>query len=166
MTLTSYTTYNDIRAILGVNPKELPDADLALETYLFELETKLQEVGTDLIAKYTEAAAAVLTATETSLQKGLYRAVRLYASSSVSLSVAYSLPMRAQKSITDGKAGLDRFTGTPYKDTVDNLLNLAASYRDDLAKQYILSAGGTPATITTIPAFMGVSSPSYDPVTG
>lgn len=166
MTLTSYTTYADIRTILGVKVEELPDSDLALESYLFQLESVLLGVGANLISDYTAASAAVVAATETTLQKSMYRAVRLYAAASVSLAVAYSLPMRAQKAITDGKAGLSRFTDSPFRDTVQNLITLVDSSKAELQKQYTLYLGSTPSQTTAMPSFMSVVTPAVDPVVG
>lgn len=166
MSLTSYTTYADIRAILGVTEEELTDSDLALENYLFELESLLLGVGANLISDYTAAASAVVEATETTVQKAMYRAVRQYASAEVSLSVGYSLPMRAQKAITDGKAGLSRFTDSPFRDTVQNLVALTNERKTELEKQYTLFLGGTPVTTRAMPSFMSVVAPAVDPVVG
>ena len=48
MELTAFTTYDDIRAMIGVTNKELPDTDLALESYLYGLENELEAVGANL----------------------------------------------------------------------------------------------------------------------
>lgn len=166
MELTAFTTYDDIRAMIGVTNKELPDTDLALESYLYGLENELEAVGANLEDDYMAASTAVASGTETTTQKALYRATRLFATASVALAVAYSLPMRAQKSITDGKAGISRFSDSPFKETLNNLLTLAASAKSSLAVQFAASTGSTVLSTAGIPFFMAVVSPAVDPVTG
>lgn len=161
MSLQLYTTFADIRSILGVTTEELPDSDLELESYLFGLQNGLDSIGSTLEAEYITASSAVSAGTETSAQKLLYRATRMYATAEVSLAVAYSLPMRAQKSITDGKAGLSRFTDSPFRDTLENLKGLVAS-----AKSALEAAFTGASAKTVIPSFMSVVSPAIDPVVG
>ncbi len=164
MELTAFTTYADIRTVLGISSDELPDEDLALETYLFGLMSELEAVSPTLESDYVVAASAVTNNTATETQKSIYRAARLFATIQVGLAAAYSLPLRAQKSLTDGKAGVSRFTGTPYKDTLENLQILLAQARVSLESKYALFTGGT--VVATIPSFLSVVTPAVDPVTG
>jgi hypothetical protein len=162
--LTDYTTFSDIRTILGVSIDELPDSDLELETYLFGLESALDDVGTSLIADYAAVTAPVVGNTATAEQIKLYRATRLYSALQVCENVSHSLPMRAEKSITDGKAGASRFTDSPIEQTIENMKALLAKALSNLQEAYAENLG-TQVTIT-IPSFLAISVPSIDPVTG
>jgi len=164
MALIAFTTFADIRSVIGLTTEELPDTDLQLETYLFGLEAALDAISPNLVVAYVSAASAISASTETTTQKTLYRATRLFAVAQVGLAVAYSLPMRAQKAITDGKAGLSRFTDSPFRDTLENLQGLLASAQTNLATAYAASVGGI--VTATLPSFMSVVSPAVDPVTG
>lgn len=164
MQLTSFTTYNDIRAILGLTAEELPDADLELETYLFDLERGLSEVGDNLLTDYEASLTAYTANTSTAQQSALYKATRLYSAIHVSLKIAYSLPMRAEKSVTDGKAAVFRFSDTPVEQMIEGLRGLAATASTNLKSKYASFLGAT--SVNTLPSFMAVVSPSTDPVTG
>jgi len=164
MELIAFTTFADVRAVIGLTQEELPDSDLQLETYIFGLEGALDAISPNLEADYLAASAATASASETVTEKALYRATRLFAVAQVGLAVAYSLPMRSQKSITDGKAGLARFADSPYRDTLANLQALLAAAQTNLVSVYSASVGGSLAS--TIPSFMRAVSPTVDPVKG
>lgn len=164
MELTAYTTFSDVRAIIGVTAEELPDTDLALEVYLFGLESELDGVSSTLNADFLVAAAAVVAGTDTTAQKVLYRATRLFATAQVASTAAQSLPLRAQKSITDGKASVSRFSDSPYKATLENLNKLLAQTKANLKEQYDIILGN--GTVLNIPSFLGIVVPTIDPVVG
>lgn len=166
MELIAFTTYADIRAIVGLSAKELPDEDLALESYIFGLQESLGAVSSTLEADYTSASANMSADSYTDSEQSLYRATRLFAAAQVSLAVAYSLPMRANKAITDGKAGLSRFTDSPFRDTVENLKGLFASAKANLETVYASYKGLDSTTVVSLPSFVRAVSPSVDPVTG
>lgn len=166
MVLTAYTTFADIRSILGLSDIELTDSDLGLESYIFGLEVALTSVGSTLEEEYAVASSANTSGALTTVQKELYRAVRLFSTIFTCLTIAYSLPMRGQKSITDGKAGFTRFTDAPAKAMVDNLIGQLATAKAELVKQYAISTGQSSSRLEGMPAFMGVVIPAVDPVTG
>lgn len=53
MLITDYTTYDDVRAVLGVSTDELEDTTLALETYASALLLDLEDVDVALPAAYS-----------------------------------------------------------------------------------------------------------------
>lgn len=164
MALTDFTTYSDIRAIVGLTSDELPDSDLDLESFIFGLQFELKSVGATLEADYMDAMIAVQQATATVAQTDFYRATKLFSTTYVGLTVAYSLPMRAQKSITDGKAGVTRFSDSPYKETLNNLQTLTAAAKAAMSEKYSILKGIV--TRRTLATFMLAVRPSTDPVTG
>ena len=68
--LTDYTTYNDIRAVLGVSEDDLTDATLALQTYDDYLTQELEDIDIDLPDTYaTTLALSAPTSAETRFVK-------------------------------------------------------------------------------------------------
>jgi hypothetical protein len=93
------------------------------------------------------------------------RAVYVFATHAVAYKCADTLPMLSAKSITDGKAGVFRDGNSPYNGT---MLKISAAYFS--ARSTLLSLYGTylgsPVASTAPPSLTGVSSPTFDPVTG
>ncbi len=161
MAVTTYTSYDQIRALLGVNDIELTDAMLGLEVYDAGLSEDLLDISEDLESDYALAEAA---SPRSAKEERLWRTTRLFASFSCAKRVGTSLSMFGPKDITDGKAGLSRFSDAPYRATMKNV---EAEY--GLAKQRLIEAyasyASTAAAVSTRNYFM-VSTPTNDPVTG
>lgn len=158
--LTDYTTYNDIRAVLGVSEDDLTDTTLALQIYEDYLTQELEDVDIDLPDTYTTTAALPApTAAETRFVK----ACSLFATFSVARTLTASLPLFAAKQITDGKAQVSRFDN-PYKDAIKSI-----NEQYEVLKTRLIAALGAIGTITTaatVQRYFAVISPSVDPVTG
>lgn len=108
MILTDFTTYDEIRAVLGVSDEEIENATLALPMYATELEFALIDIGEDVITEY-ETIAAIAEGSRTTVQQRYYNVVRLFSSYVVAKSLLTSLPMFGFKSVGDGKADTERF---------------------------------------------------------
>lgn len=117
MAVSSYTTYDAVRLALGVSDDEIDDDTLEVETVVFELEEQLLSIGPTLIDDYA-AVAEMEDEALTSDQRTLYRRVRLFSAAAVALRVSTGLPLMAPKDITDGKAAISRYPGTPYADVI------------------------------------------------
>lgn len=158
--LDSYTSYESIRAVLGLNSKELPDALLAVEIYDLMLEASFADVATSLIVDYDTA-----DTLGTAESLAFVRALRIFATHSVALQCAKALPLFSMKAITDGKAGIYRDGNSPYKPTMAEIENSYRRYRRALQEAYAIYLGAPLAEQT--PATLAVaSSLSTDPVTG
>lgn len=160
--LTSYTTYADIRAALGVSDDELPDDTLALDLYSTNLEFEFEDIHEDLIAEYVTVS-AIAVATRTTAQSRFYSLTGLFATYAVARQLGAALPMFSPKDITDGKAATARFQ-SPYKDTLKAINEQYDYAKGKLANAYASLSASTRVAAT--PVFMGISIPSYDPVTG
>ena len=159
MSILDYTTYDGIRAVLGVSTDELEDATLDLEIYDSGLVLDLEDVDLGLSEAYL-----ALPATRTATQDRFHRTVRMFAAYSVARQLTASLPMFGPKDISDGKATVTRFADSPYKEVTKRVKEGFDSARTRLEKSY---AALTSASYTlTIPTFMSVVSPASDPVTG
>lgn len=114
MAISNYTTYDTIRALLGVNGRELKDATLALPIYETQFLLELSGVDGDageVMVQY-DAAKALITSEPAGAfsadQKRFYDLVNLLAAYSVARQLLGSddnaIPLR----ITDGKAEVER----------------------------------------------------------
>ena len=159
MLITDYTTYADVRAALGVSDDELSDETLGLEIYASALLLDLEDVNVALPAAY----AALPGSGRTEAQERFFVTSRLFATYAVARQLTSALPMFGPKDITDGKAGVTRFSDSPYKETIKKVQAEYDRYRTRLEKSY---AGLSSGTFTlTIPTFLSVASPDTDPIT-
>jgi hypothetical protein len=164
MALTDFTSYDDIRAALGVSPDEITDATLSLPLYELSLTSELDDVGSNLIADYMVIQDTGLS-TWTSAQKKFDQFTRLFATYAVARQLTVSLPLFSPKEITDGKASMGRFSLDPYKETIKMIKEQYNTFRTKLEKAYADSQS-TELTATVLrPYFVPVASNS-DPVTG
>jgi hypothetical protein len=164
--LTDYTSFNDIRAALGVSSEEIEDATLSLDLYEFGLISDLDEVDQgDLIQAEFAAVKLVEEGVRTAAQSKFFRAMTLFCTYSVARELTTSLPLFSPKEHTDGKAAFNRYADNPYKETIAAVRSGYERYKTRLIAAY---AGLNPAvaTVTSVIPLMTVSSPSSDPVTG
>lgn len=112
--ITTYTTYDQIRATLGVSDEEIEDTTLALEAWSTNLDFTLDEFSEELVPAY-DLIAAKAENTRTADEKKVYAATRLFATYVVAEDLLKSLPMFSFKRLTDGKAEAERFDA--WKDT-------------------------------------------------
>lgn len=159
--LTAYTSYEEVRAALGVTHKELSNDVLSLELYSASLENELETVGEGVAAAFATAAAAV---PRTPVQQRFYRAVKLFAPYAVANELVSGLPLFAIKSVTDGKAGFSRDSSSPYKESIIQALARYSKYRGQLESAFSEITGGT--TDVTDRSYLAVISPASDPVLG
>ena len=158
--LTDYTTYSDIRAVLGVSEDDLTDATLALQTYDDYLTQELEDIDIDLPDTY---ATTLALSAPTSAETRFVKACSLFATFSVAKTLTAALPLFAAKQITDGKAQVSRFDN-PYKDAIKSINEQYETLKARLIAA--LGAIGTTTTAATVRRYMSVVSPSVDPVTG
>jgi hypothetical protein len=163
MVLTEFTTYDEIRAALGVSVDEIEDATLGLDMYEFGLEAELSAIG-DALAVDFATVAAIDEGTRTTNETKFYQAVKLFAPYAVAKQMLPGLPLLAPKSITDGKASVTRDSSAPYKETIKSVTTAFAQYRQLLEDRYGVYVGNT--ATTSLRPFLSVISPASDPVTG
>ncbi len=160
MTLLDYTTYDDIRAVLGVSTDDIEDTTLGLETYSTALLLDLEDVDLGLPAAYTGLPGTGRTAA----QERFYATARIFATFAVARQLTSGLPLFGPKDVSDGKATTSRFSDSPYKETIKHVKAEFDRCRTRLERAYVgLSSG---SYTNTLPTFMAVVSPTSDPVTG
>lgn len=160
--LVDFTSFDDIRAVLGVSSDELEDATLSLDLYYFGLVSELEEMTPSPLSSYLdlfETDPEVMSEDELRF----YRAMRVFASNWVAKELLPSLPVFAPREISDGKAGMQRVLD-PYKavrEGVESGLERAALR---LASAYAkLTAGSASTRVQRV--FMGVAGLPVNPVT-
>jgi len=163
MSIKSYTTEDDVRAILGVSADEIGDETLALELYESNLVLELEDVNANLQTDYF-VVTAIAPSSRTATQSKLHRVLRLFSAYVVARQLISSLPLFGPKEISDGKAVVSRFSDSPYKETIKEVRTQYDKFRVALTVAYgeYKTTGSTAYTRT----YLSVVSPSTDPVTG
>ena len=157
--VTDYTTYADIRAVLGVDAIELPDSTLALSVFSAALQRAVRgfvdDSGTTLASRYDALDPQSMTDDE----EAIYDSIREFATYVVAEVCCQSISMFALKSDSDGKASQSRFSSeATFKDVVKNIRIRLAGLTGELD----VLLGGT--SVSTVPGLTAVS-PSTDLVT-
>lgn len=160
ITVTDYTSYAEIRAVIGVDALELPDATLGLQTFATALYRTLLSItnssGETLVALFDAINPLDMDVSE----EILYYTIKEYATYVVADACCSGLSMFALKSDSDGKATQSRFSSeATFKDVVKNVQQRLASLTGALDQML----GGT--TTYSIPGLTKVS-PATDVVTG
>jgi len=163
MSITTYTTYDEVRAALGVSTDEIEDATLELGVYGMGLDMDLMEVNAGVPAAFATVR-SIATPDRTPVQQALFQTVKLFATYAVAKQLASGLAMFAPKDISDGKATVSRFADSPYRDTVSHIGQQYGLNRDRLKLAYATLTGG--ASDATSQSMLRISSPLLDPVTG
>lgn len=161
MALTPYCEREEVRAALGVNSTELPDAVLDLPVYQIGLLRELTKLSLSLPASFL-AAEALASSARTAAQAELHDATRLFSVYAAARQVGVSLGGMVPKSVGDGKATVSRFSDAPYKDVLDRVDAMLAAARASLLQTL---DGGAPQALV-LPAFFAAAQRTYDPVTG
>lgn len=165
LTLSQYTSPDEVRAVLGLSSDELADETVALDVYVYGLESAISDINVNLLAQYSQVHAIDFDL-RTPEQQRLLQTVRMYATYKMADLHADALPMMAAKDIGDGKAYVSRFSGTPYKDLINTIKANVSLYRGQVADALVAvlpSASVAPRGILTL---MRVVAPAVDIVTG
>jgi hypothetical protein len=165
MNLTDFTSYDEIRAVLGVSSKELEDATLALPLYSRSLMFELSDLADDLPEVYL--AISALPAVDRSVaQQRLYDVTQLYSAYSASSQLLTSLPLFSPQRLTDGRAEFDRHDD-PFADVRAGVLEGLHQHRRRLLTLYaaVTSVTAGPAAVVA-PSMVRSTGIATDPVTG
>lgn len=162
MNLIDYTSFDDIRAALGVSIDEISDTTLSLNLFAFNLVSELEGISLGLMPYYEPLTQTIVTL-DTDIR--FVQSVNLFSTYAVAKQACASLPMFSPKEQNDGKSSLVRFSLDPYKVTIGRI-----SEQYEAAKTKLEAAFGatqnTGAPIATTRPYMSVASPTYDPVSG
>lgn len=163
--LTYYTSYDEVRAALGVSSTELTDLRLALPIYAVQLEYDLEAINPLVITQFQRIHDIDPPSGRTTLEAKFFATARLFSAYAVAKHLLVSLPMFSVEKLEDGKAGFTRFNDA-YQDMRDGVdaMYVNLMYRLGLLLQEL---EGTPVEVPAYGATItSVTSPlSVDPVT-
>lgn len=162
MSLSPFTTPEDVMAVCGISSDELGDGQLDLMIYELALDKELRDVAPGLPDDFK---AFLASPTPTSQQVGVVKAVQMFATYAVAMELTTALPLLAPKDISDGKATTARFADAPYKAVIAKIEAAYGKAKNTL-EAALAELGGTTAPAVRIPTMLAKSSPTYDPVLG
>lgn len=142
MALTTYTTYDEVRATLGVSKTELADSVLSLTQWDMLVTLGLEDVNLGIPTLYATVA-ALPTISRSTAEQRFYDLTRLYACYELALNLLVSLPMFSVKSLTDGRAEFGR-QNDAHSDVRDGVTATHSIIRMKLSAYYVaLTPGAT-----------------------
>lgn len=162
MPVTTYTTYSEIRAALGVSEDEIEDTTLALPMYGNMLDMELEEVAVTLPSVFTTISALT---TKTEDQVRFLAAAHLFATYAVANKLTSSLPLFSPEQITDGKAAFKRTSQNPYAQVIEAVGKEYGRFKKRLEQLFAVVNSSTSAGTVSL-SYVGVVTPAYDPITG
>ena len=140
MPLTTYTTYDEVRAALGVSKTELPDTVVSLTQWDTLTVIGLEDVNLGIPAFYAIVSAIASNARSTAEQR-FYDLTRLYACYNLAQTLLVSLPMFSVKRLTDGRAEFDRQSDI-YADVRDGVRGMQSMLRLKLSASFVILSPG------------------------
>lgn len=165
-TLTDYTSYAAVRAVLGVATKEITDTVLGLPQYLlqFEMDADSVDVGNGGVLAMWVTVSAIPSNSRTPNQVRFLDLVGMFANFSVARALLASVEMFAPQQITDGKAKQVR--KDPYETLRNGVQGGFARIRGYLADLLlVLAPSASVPSAPTLPTFITSTGIATDPVT-
>jgi len=160
--LIDYTSFDEVRAVLGVSPEELEDETLVQPIYEYFLINDLEDIGSTLIDEY-KTVKAIGFSSRTAAQRRLHDLTRLFAAVAVARQLLSSLPYFGEKRVQDGRAEKERIQDS-FKNTKEGVEGQFGALRLRLSAAYVAIAGGTALSRTTV-TMMSSTGLATDPVT-
>ena len=116
MLLTTYTTFAQIRSVLGVNEEEITDIDMGQQILADTVEERLLDIGSTVLTRYDEI---LLLPSATSTELRYVKLVNMLIAYLAAREILAASTMFFPQSIEDGRAKQTRFAMTPeYGDNV------------------------------------------------
>lgn len=110
MDLLQFTTYDEIRSLLGVTRRELADDVLALPHWTLTVEQELLDIdgGTGAVLTQFATVLAIAETTRTAAQTQFFKVTCVYALYLMGLQLLSRADVFVPTTITDGKASVQR----------------------------------------------------------
>lgn len=164
MALVDFTSFDDVRAALGVSEDELEDTTLSLDLYEFSLVEEMEGISLSLISSFTTVKVKP-AANRSDDETRLLQSTQVFATYAVAKHLTSTLPLFSPKEISDGKASAVRYAQNPYKDVI---AAVEARYeRARVRVEAALAAVTSQAAATIgVRTFFTKATPSSDPVLG
>lgn len=163
MALSDYTTPDEVRAVLGISAREVPDDKVASTVNLTTLLEALRKLSPTLSDDFKTAHDA---APRSALQTRFTLLVETFCAYTVAVAMVPSLPLSAPMIITDGKTALNRVSN-PFEALLPSLNASLTYFKTNLMAAYAELFPGTISPLAPIKRTMVVDvGIAVDPVTG
>lgn len=168
MALTVYTTYDAIRAILGVSPKEVKDGvmDAPIFEQQFLLEMGDVDSGGGVVMAQYASISALAESSRSADQQRLYDITNMLAAYSVARQLLTGIELAAPFRITDGKAAVERFRTADFDKVRAGVLDTYATLLRRLKATVIKLVPTAQIAVTPARIFIGSAPIGTDPITG
>jgi hypothetical protein len=157
------TTYEEVRATLGVSDEELENETLDLKVFTDQLELELTDIDPTLPTTL-DTIAALAEASRSAAQKTVFNVANLFVSYAYARILLTSLPLFSPKRVTDGRAEVERHAGM-MEDTRDGVYAGYSTLRTRLQNALAALGNGYTAPVATSVAFTASVGLAVDPVT-
>lgn len=161
--LTDLVEADEIRAMLGVDEKELSDSKIDLPVYLRSVKIAVGRL--DPQRRFWSTYEALPANGLTDVQQRFSDAFLAFVGWKAASSFAVSLPQSSPRSITDGKASFQRQPNSSM-DTYDNILAQLGSAADDLIAAAVELLPPPEVVVSTLGLMARASLGASDPITG
>ena len=163
MLITDYTTYDEVRAALGVSATELPDTVLSQPQYALMLSISFDDVNEGITTLYPTIS-ALLVGSRSAAQQRLYDYARLYATYAIARDLLTSLPLFSVSRLSDGRAEFTRQTDI-FEDVRQAVQGVFNKLRLKVSAAYVALTPGAVAYSQLSFEFTSSTGIATDPVT-
>lgn len=163
MVITDYTTFDEVRAALGISDEELEDSQIDLPLYANVLRIELEDIHVNVPTLYATIKGQSSTTQD---EERFLEAAHLFATYCVAKQVSTALQLLSPEQVTDGKAMFRRSQAdTPYQKVIDAVGRQHSRFRDRLSQLFAIVNSSAPSN-RVAKIYLSVVSPGADPVTG
>ncbi len=161
MAITTYTTPDEVRAVLGVAPEELEDATILLPIYETQLIEDIYDLGPTLAADY----ATIKAGAQTPQTTRFVNLVNTWACYDLAQQLLPATPMFAPKTITSDKDTAQRVED-PYALLQERIDSAMSRFEERILALYAILMPGNPAPVPIDRVMVVDVGLSVDPITG
>lgn len=165
--LTQYTSYDDIRAAIGVAEEEITDSVLELHTYELVLEFDLSDIGAfvpTIQQHFLDLTNTTTTPTPSVDEERFISMLQVYAAYVIARHLLMTLKMFAPQTIKDSKTEIVR--DDPYEDTKVGVEIFYQQMRARVLAAYLVLYPATVVSQTFSLVPLIAVGLALDPVTG
>ena len=160
--LTQYTTFDEVRAVLGVSDEELEDEVLIQPFYERQLILDIEDVDAGIPDAF-DTVSAIQYASRTKVQKRFFDLVQLFSAYAIGRTLLTSMPYFAELRVQDGRSEKERVKD-PFAFPRDGVQAGFTAARQSLLAAYA-GLTGTPATTRVTRTLLSSVGLATDPVT-
>ena len=161
--IVDYTSYDAVRAVLGVSSEEIDDDVINLPLYEVMLSEDLLDLSGSIQTDFITVR-DIPVGTQTDIEKRFVRVMQTYASYQVASTLLGSVALFAPKDITDSKASVTR-VNDPFKTLKEDVLASLVYIRTRLLTAYDAYSPTYAAPTAVTRTFITSTGLAIDPVT-